>query len=526
MKTTIVTTQDNDNLKWQSFYINSLTSQIDRLISRVKKNKKVPNSLVNHFDSMRALFEQGRVHPDLNTRLKSLHFVHALHPLPIWWGKWSEWMRILDMATIIAEEVHEIKYQIWSYIAQSEMLLSGRDAKEALTLAKKALVLAQAHLDTEMIFRAEMAVFEAEKDIGYIGDRIDALRKLEKSLLAKEKILPEKISAELKIEFLLKKTDVLRRLGRKKDVVLSIQEAYRLAINTLDEDSLLAQVYNRRGAAYWSAEKNDLAIADFEKATEIYGIWGDQASQVYSRGYIGLINWSAGEYRDAEKMLQSSISMAEEIKALQWQTIQVGNLGLVNFNRGRLPQAVALMKQHYMLSQLINNRAEIERANGNIGYIQIYTGDFKNAYQRINREILYAEKMKFHIGVGTSYANMAWVMDGLGDIDSALGYAEKSLFMAKKTDAPLLKIVALRSMSELQKDLSVKAHYAEEARIMAKKRSRRFNEAGALFTLADCYQDKKLQDEAIQLLDKLGSTDWINVPLAFKSLRLPLLYWG
>ncbi|OQX61151.1 MAG: hypothetical protein B5M51_08555, partial [Anaerolinea sp. 4484_236] len=127
----------------------------------------------------------------------------------------------------------------------------------------------------------------------------------------------------LEVEFLLKKTDVLRRMKRKSDAFIAIQRAHAIATASLDENSpLVAQLYNRRGATYWTAEKNDLAIADFEKATKIFKNLGDKASQVYSIGYTGLIAWSAGEYRQAEKMLQNSINFAEKIKALQWQAIQ------------------------------------------------------------------------------------------------------------------------------------------------------------------------------------------------------------
>jgi len=527
MSLTTASTWSTDNTRWQSFYSNTITQQIDHLISLIEKKKKTPDALIRHFDSMLAVFEQGISHPDSTTRLKLINFVRTLHPLPLWWGKWSEWMRIIDQVRIVAEKADKFDKLIWLDITQSEMLIIGGDAGKALLLAEKALFLAKSHHNFKMIFKAEMAVFEARKDIGSIGDRIDAIAKLEKSLLAKKTHLSKEVFQVLEVEFLLKKTDVLRRMKRKSDAFIAIQRAHAIATASLDENSpLVAQLYNRRGATYWTAEKNDLAIADFEKATKIFKNLGDKASQVYSIGYTGLIAWSAGEYRQAEKMLQNSINFAEKIKALQWQAIQTGNLGLVSFTRGRLSQAIALMEQHHILSQLINNHAERKRAIGNIGYVQIYLGNFQNAYQRLTHDITYTKKMQFQVGAGTTYANMAWVMEGLGDIDSALEYAEKSLSIAKKTNAHLLKIIALRSMSELQKDSNAKAYYAEEAYALAKKHSRRFNKAGALLTLADCYQDKNLHDKARQILDELGSTDWLKVPTVFKTLRLPLLYWG
>ena len=68
-----------------------------------------------------------------------------------------------------------------------------------------------------------------------------------------------------------------------------------------------------------------------------------------------------------------------------------------------------------------------------------------------------------------------------------------------------------------------KIRYAEEARFLAKEHSRRLNESGALITLAGCYQDDSLQNEAIQILEEIGAADWLKAPLVFKTLRLPLL---
>ena len=527
MLNTPSSTWNKDKAEWRALYSDTLPQQIDRTILRIKKNKKNPEILLRHFDSMLQLFEQALSHPKPATQLKLIDFVQALHPLPVWWGKWSEWMRVLDKTSFVAQKNNKTKRELWLYLTQSELSITGGDAKKALIFAEKALHLAMLFQNQEMIFQAEMAIFEAKKDLGQIGDRISAISALEKALNKMRNLLPEKASQILEVKFLLKKTDVLRRIKRKEEAALTVQKAHRIASKNFDENNpLLAQVYNRRGATYWTAEKNSLAIADFEKATDIFKSCGDKTSQLYSIGYTGLVSWSAGEYRKAERILQSSINIAEDIKALQWQAIQIGNLGLVYYTRGKLSQAIAFMKQYYMLSDLINNNAEKMRASGNIGYAQVFLGNFEDARQRLLKDIAFTEEMKFDTGSGTTYANMAWAMDGLGDSDSALEYAEKSLFMAEKTNSHLLKIVALRSLSEVQTDQNTKTRYAEEAYNLAKKHSRRFNIAGALLTLAECHEDEKLQKKAIHILEEVGSTAWLKVPLIFKSLRLPLLYWG
>jgi len=243
-------------------------------------------------------------------------------------------------------------------------------------------------------------------------------------------------------------------------------------------------------------------------------------------GDLGLTYWSALQYDKAEQTLQNSIHMAEKVKASWWQAIQTGDLGLVNFTRGKLSNALAFMEQHRTLSQLTNNRPEIERANGNIGLVQIFRGNFQEAHDRLIKNLGYTDKMELWIGKGILLANLAWALEGLGQVGKAKECAQEALAISEKMKSLQLRIIALRSLSELQSDPKEKARYAEEALALAKERSRRLNEAGALLTLADCYRDERYQQEAEAILIKLGSQEWLQVRPVFETVRLPLLLWG
>lgn len=513
--------------RWQALYYRSIANQVDQLIALIRLKKRDPDSLARHFDSIVIVIEEAAAHPDLETRTNLIKLLQSLHPLPLWWGKWTEWMRILGNILQIAKENRDVDALFWLYLTQSEILITGGDKKKALVLAESALKLAHETQAFEMIFKAEMAVFEAKKDLGYIGDRTEALHELDSSLQQVKKNLSLQKTHILELEFLLKKTDVLRRLGKRKKALQTIQQAHTLADECLAKDDLLrADIYNRSGAAYWTAEEPQKAIAEFEKATDIFEKWGDQASKVFSLGYIGLVWWSCGEYPKAEAILQSSIGMAEQIKALQWQAIQTGNLGLVQLMQGNLEHAFALIKQHYDLSELINNRAEIERANANLGYVQVFRGNFEDAHERFLRYLAFTKKMNFPIGSGVASAHMAWVKDALGEEQAANAYAEDAFRFAKIAEAPLLEIVALRSMSELKRDANERMAYAQKALILAQKHGRRFNKAGALFTLAHASANQKTEDDAKMLLKELKAEKWLRLLQAFPSLRLPLLYWG
>ena len=130
-------------------------------------------------------------------------------------------------------------------------------------------------------------------------------------------------------------------------------------------------------------------------------------------------------------------------------------------------------------------------------------GKFQEAHDRIKDNLEFTNEAKLFIASGTAYANLAWALEGLGRLDEALECAQKSQRISEEMKSPQLRIVALRSLSELQNDPAEKARYAEEALRLAKERSRRLNEAGALLTLSICYQDDSYYQEAATILQKL-----------------------
>jgi len=524
MSIAIASTSSADNARWQSFYSNAITRQIDHLISLIEKKKKTPDALFRHFDSMLAVFKQGVSHPDPATRLKLIDFVRTLHPLPLWWGKWSEWMHVLEQTTYITQEENKVESQIWLSLVQAEMLLSTGRGKNSQILSKKALKIAQENQNAEMILRAKLSLFEANKYLGIIDNILNSIIFLESLLKEKKELLSSEVFQELEFEILLKKTDILRRQGHNNKAAQNIQLAYSIAKELFDKNDLfIAKLYNQRSTVYEAKREFDLAIRDREKSLEIFTFWGDDISQIECEGDIGLIHWSAGNYKRAEEVLLSSVKKAEKQKLLRWQAIQVGNLALPHLSCGRLEQTVTLLERHRDLSKLTNNYAEEKRALGNLGTVQVHLGQFKEALENMQKDHQHVQKLQLNVATARLYAKMSWALDGLGKKADAIDYAQKSLKYSIEMNEPLSKVMALRCLSDLDIPTEDKIRYAEEARDLAKKYNRKLNEAGALFTLADAYKDQSYYDEAVKILKEIGAEEWLKVPLVFKTLRLPLL---
>ncbi len=513
-----------ENARWRSSYADTLPKQIDRLIIHIEKNKSKKETLSHHFESMIRVFEQGLAHPNLATHLKLVNLVRALHPLPIWWGKWTEWMHVLSKTIVIAQEANQIDVQIWLELKQAEMLLSTGKGEEALVVAQKTLKTSRTHQKFKIEFQAEMLLLETQRYLGHIQNPLNDLEKLEKSLSEKKKHLSSSVAQKLEIEFSLKKSDVLQRHGHIEKALEQSQRAYQLSETLFDRKDLrMAQVHSRLGANYWAKSEYEKSIAHYVQAREIFQLWGDQTSQIDSMGDIGLVYWRSAQYKKAEEILEKSIRMAEEVNARQWQTIQTGDLGVVSLSRGKLSRAAALMEQHLELSVLTKNHTELERANSNFANAQLHLGKFDEAYPRLRRSLKSVEEKRLEIAIGVVRAKLAWALEGLGFQEDAIKYAKSALTHANKINKPPLLIVTLRAISETIDITEDRIRYAEEALQLARKHARPLNEAGALFTLANCYQDDALVEEATEILERIGAKDWLKAPVVFRTLRIPLL---
>lgn len=510
--------------RWRTRYRNSFPEKIGRVISLVEKKKRTPEQLLPHFDSMLALFDRSIAHPESETRLKLLQFVQTLHPLPLWWGKWSEWLRILEQAATVARAEKKTDVWIWLLLVQADMLLSKGRGKKSRQLSKTALKNAEKHHLAEMSLRAELSLFEANKYLGETDDLLKALTALEKSLDEKRPHLDEKTSAELTIEILLKKADTLRRQGQLEHALAYIQQAYALAkAHYAENDFFMTKLYTHRSTIDWAKGEYDLSIEYRKKALKVFRLWGDKTSQIEYEGDIGLILWSAERHKEAEKTLLSSIKKAERLYLLNWQTVQTGDLALVHLSCGRLKKAHKLLERHRDLSRWTNNYAEEKRALGNLSIVQTHLGEFQNALENIRTNLQHTEKYHLDVSTNRLLLRLAWALDGLGRKNEAVKYAYRSLESNRKINDSLSHIMALRCLSELNIPEKDKLRYAKEALKLAKEHHRRLNQAGALFTLAHCTHEKKYHNRAVKLLEEIGAEAWLKTQPVFESLRLPLL---
>lgn len=516
--------QRTNKARWRNFYAHAVEMHLQNAIRLINKKKASPQALQGHFDSFLNLAEQAAKHPSKDTRRKFLVFVEALHPLPVWWGKFDAWMPLLAQGIYIARESGEVEKEIWIYLAQSKMLLASGNGEKALQQAEKAAALAATAPNHKQLFQAKAVLFEAKRYLGTLKDQTQALNTLEADLFKVQKELPEKEGQEIEIIISLIKIDVIRRQGYVDEAAQLAAKTHEIAQTLFSANDLrMTKIYNALSTVTWAQRKHTQAIAYRKKSISTYRQWGNTPAEVEEKAGLGLIYWSAERYREAEKTFLENIALAEDYNLLWLQAMQIGNLGLVHFSCGRLNQARLRMEQHYTLSKLIRNRPETRRAQGNLGTIQTHLGDFENALENMLDDYKQAKKRQLIQPQATLNAKLAWALQGVGQQEEALRRAKKSLTLAKEINDPLVKSMALRCLSEVAHKKVEQIRYAEEARQLARQHHRRLSEAGALLTLSHLKDDPSLHQDAVNLLKEIGATAWLKVKPVFSHLRLPLL---
>ena len=258
----------DERAQWQQYFTRNISSQVKRSIAFIKKNKRSPQKVNQHFESIQLLFEQAINHPSAEIRILALEITQALDPLPLWWGKWSDWIEMLSKTAQISAKEKLPKNQAWAHITQAKVLLHGIDVEKALRLSQYALDLARKHQDQIIALRAEILIFEAKRHLGKIKNNLQHIKILENSLQKKEAITTD-FRKEFSIELLLKKSDILQRQGDIEKAIYYTKKALSQSESLPKNSPLRAQIHVRRGGVFWADNNFNQAIEEFSTALKI-----------------------------------------------------------------------------------------------------------------------------------------------------------------------------------------------------------------------------------------------------------------
>jgi len=234
------------------------------------------------------------------------------------------------------------------------------------------------------------------------------------ALMLIEELLTETKDDDLRVEILILKGSCLIGLGenetgkklleslmpkikdesRKQTILAEIASA-ELDLNHYDDvkrictklinepdtqDKVKAKCYNLLGLVELYNSKYNEALNNVEIAKEIYYRLEDLNFTAQMETNIGVINYSMGNYKDAEKVWKNSLDSHLKIGNLEQEGKLLFNLGYLNYENLILIRTVELYKRAMSIFLSLGNIYGYGQSLTNLGEVYLLTCDYEKSY--------------------------------------------------------------------------------------------------------------------------------------------------
>jgi len=495
---------------WNGVRQQQLGRNLAQAVAQAHQYDQRPEWLRRHFNSFMALLRSACFRQDLQPLCTEL--VLALHPWPVRWGLWAEWLAALRLAARTAAGQPGQQAEVLGHLAQLAFD-SGRldeayeTASQAIEQAFRighasALSVAGAALVVTLIARGEMNTAR------------QAMRKMEAGLEAWDATTSPDVLQLAQARLALQKTVLLRRDGdlpeaiRVADQVVSMLK--RLVPPT---DSLLPLAYQMRATLHWAQGSYLLSVDDLQQAITLFARQGDPVAEVASRGNLGLVYWSMAELDLAETSILASLAQCERINAYSELIRQVGNIVAVCFSRGQLSRGLQYVERQLQLACLSGDEEEASRARGNRGGLLLYLGDYPAALADLQESLAHYEAQSRQEATLGTFVDLSVLYAHWGKAETGLPYARQALEAARRLKIPVLEVIALRALAECQ-PLAQREPFLRQALELSIVHHRRLDQAGCWLSLSVAAASPAERAAAWQkgsrLLKEMGAATWLE----------------
>ncbi len=351
------------------------------------------------------------------------------------------------------------------------------------------------------------------------------------------------IKREEKIEFSIKKAEILSHIGRYWDSIKEYKQILKVK-NLKQKDKII--IYKGIGNSFWSMgnykealsiyqkslkmamnkkDKNQICDilekiglvyynkGDYSKSKDIfnsalkYSSKKEKRYSIYSN--IGLVMFRQGDYNKAMEYYSRSLDFARKTNNLSNQALFYLRIGLINYEKQEYEKAL----HHYFLSLDLNRKTGNRRNEGvtlgNIGTVYNEMGDTQKALfylfeaLKIDKEINNLENESIVLG------NIANIFGSKGEWESSLKYYKDALEVDRKIGSKWSEAIDLGNIGQLFK---LQKKY-KEADQHLKKCIKIIREMNARYPLSHFLYHRAL------LLFEMNKTS-LSLNLAKESLRI------
>ncbi len=289
-------------------------------------------------------------------------------------------------------------------------------------------------------------------------------------------------------------------------------ENYTQEINPKEQDltNITSKTENRKGDgnflynlgyAYYFLGDYTQAIKYQEQSLSIARETKNKQREGESLGNLGLTYYGLGEYNEAIKYQKQSLSIARETKNKQREGESLGNLGDVYYRLGDYTQAINYQKQSLSIARETKNKQHEGESLGNLGDIYYALGDYTQAIKYQKQSLSIARETKDRLGERKALRNLELAYNSVGDYTQAINYQKQSLSIAREIKDKLDEgqfLTNLENIDDALEDYKQAIKYQESSLAIFRQTKDRLGEGESLDNLGNAYYALKDYKQAIK----------------------------
>ncbi len=218
-----------------------------------------------------------------------------------------------------------------------------------------------------------------------------------------------------------------------------------------------------------------------------------QEIQTRSLTNLAFLRNRQGNYLEAIRYNQESITIARTIGNLDSEGTNLNNLGTIHVSLGDYPKALGFFEQSLKLHQKINNRSLIARTINNIGQVYSEQGNYRKSIEQYNQSLIIAKEIGDRNHEAILYNNFGTNYQFLGQYNDAKSMYEKALVIYRETGNRPGELTTLNNIGVFQStigDYPAALISLETALKTAESLGQRREQAMVYSNLAQWYNDQ------------------------------------
>jgi len=244
----------------------------------------------------------------------------------------------------------------------------------------------------------------------------------ENALFLIEEFLEMKIPHKKRIEYSLKKCEILNHIGKYENAI----ELYRKMLDTFNLTLCNSgSIYKGIGESLWAMGKYDEALKEYDNAFLFYEKLNDITGTSDIHEKKGMVYYNKGEYVKATKEFETSLKYVKHDK--ERTTSILSNLGLVLYRQGEYDKAMSFYSRSLRNASSSGNLNDQALFLLRIGLIHFEKQEYKKALECYFNSLEINSKIGNRRNEGVTLGNIGTVYNDMGESDKAIEYLLKAL---------------------------------------------------------------------------------------------------